>query len=325
MITFLDDTKINFLIPNKIKHYEFLKEIGTGSSSIVYQVLDKIKNKFFACKIVSRESIIFKDKMKHFEKELRIHQLIDHPNICKIEEIIYSNDFIYIILEFCSNGDLFEWISKTSHSLNCRIITQIISAIQYLHQRGIYHHDLKPENIFLDSNYNIKIGDFGNCDTIDNNSPQSFFGTIEYTPPEIFLNNKISKDLIDIYQIGLLIYEIFTGILPWKENKENLIVEIKSGINYIPDFIPLLYREVIESCININPLKRPSINNLISIITKNNEKNKKFINTAKKLCWGSLINFPKNQIESNSITKFNSNIIENLCFLIFFFFFFFFF
>ena len=251
-------------LPYFIGKYQLTRLIGYGASSFVYEAIHSINQKKYACKVVSRDFLKEKDTLFHFEQELRVHSMMDHPNICKIFDTIYQEDKIIILMDFCSKGDLFHWISKLSYQENLSVLSQLISAVQYLHNRGFTHQDLKPENIMLDENLNVKLTDFGNCSEVGKNDPFSFFGTVQYTPPELLKGEPFSKKKVDIWQIGIIAYELFTGSLPWLENY-NLEVQICEGIKSIPSFLPDLIAELIVDCTNLNPLKRISISDLAQI------------------------------------------------------------
>lgn len=117
-----------------------------------------------AIKILEKSRIKDAADVERVLREIKILKSLDHPNIVKLYEIIENAERIYLIMEFASGGELFEFIvrkDKLSEREACQIYLQILDGIEYLHQKGIAHRDLKPENLLLDENKKIKIVDFG--------------------------------------------------------------------------------------------------------------------------------------------------------------------
>ena len=298
-------------LPYQIKNFLLKKIIGNGATSIVYESIQiNTKNKY-ACKVISRNNLNYRDSLQHFEQELRIHSLLNHPNICKIIQIIYEDNFIFLFLEYCPNGDLFKWIQKLPFSYNIKIISQLIDVFDYLHNRGITHQDLKPENILLDSDFNVKLSDFGNCGSTNCPECKSFFGTIEYCPPEIFNSEIFDEKAIDIWQIGILAYEVFIGNLPW--NTDDIKNDIKKGILKIPFTIPGNIKKLIKISTKINPNERIKINDLINLKINKNDQNK-LISSGKLICYKSKYEINSNQFKNYSISLSKSLITSNNCF-----------
>ena len=299
--------RIPISIPKNIGKYNFLEIIGKGATSVVFKVEKINSDQLFACKVIPRELLIHKDSLMHFEQELRIHSSLEHPNILKIFEIIYKEDYIFVILEYCSNGDLFQWISKTSFTLNIKIISQLVSALKYLHSRGYAHQDIKPENILIDSDWNIKLGDFGNCGSPIQIPNLTFFGTIHYAPPEVFTTKSINIYSVDIWQFGILIYELYTGHLPWVSDSKEIKNEISFGIFEIPIEIPPQIQKIIRFCTNINPFERINVQKIETEIEKICTPLKtKLISTGKNICWSSLYSLNKGKSLIN-LPSFNQN------------------
>lgn len=103
------------------------------------------------------------EEVDYIKKEIKIHSSINHPNVVKFHEYLEDSNFFYVILEYCENKDLFEYIQKNnvSHERIKKMFHQICLGLKALHDRDIIHRDLKPENIFLDKDFNIKLGDLG--------------------------------------------------------------------------------------------------------------------------------------------------------------------
>jgi len=278
-------------IPKVMGKYRFHQVLGKGATSVVFEVERISTNEIFACKVIPREMLNYKDALFHLEHELRIHMSLDHPNILKVEEVVYQDRFIFVFLEYCSNGDLFQWISKTSYSLNHKMVQQMISALSYLHSRGIAHQDIKPENILLDSDWNIKLADFGNCGgPVRSSSQLTFFGTYHYAPPEIYRCKDFDIKAVDIWQLGILIFELYTGELPWSSDEKKMKKQILQAAFIIPEEIPRHIQKIIRMCTVVNPQQRATIGQIeLGLSPSSSTFNKRLVASGKNVCWSSLV------------------------------------
>jgi len=305
--TFMCDHK---MVKRQVGKFFLLEQIGCGGTSVVLKAVKDggDKQKKYACKVISRENLANKEALKHFEQELRIHMQLDHPNICKIDQIVYEDDNIYLFMDYCSNGDLFQWISRTSIINNYKILFQIVSALAYLHERGITHLDIKPENILVDEEWNVKLADFGNCGSGRRMNISSFFGTIEYAPPEVFSGEIHSPFAIDVWQLGVLAYEMFVGEIPWKRDPDSIAKEIIAGDFTIPSNIPSVIQTFIKKCLEVNPKRRADIFEIQNLkLTLVETPNKKFIKSAQMICWKPHIGMFK-QAQTNRNVKISQSL-----------------
>jgi len=311
MIEAITESGLEMRIPKVVGKYILEREIGKGASSVVFEARHKLTNVVYACKAVSREFINANDTLMHLEQELRIHMTLKHPHICKIEDVIYQPSCIFVFMEYCANGDMFQWLNKMPLDINLRFVAQIISAISYLHERGIAHQDIKPENILIDQNWDIKIADFGNCDSTKNCQKLSFYGTVDYAPPEVFQQTIFDKKAIDIWQIGILFFEMFTGYLPWGTDKSVLPDQITGGLISIPPDVPFVVQKLIKSCAVVNPKERATIEE-VKRIEENKKKIKKaIVSSGRQICWKSTLNLRKDSMKEFGIPVAKSFRAEN--------------
>ena len=223
--------------------YENIKRIGKGSFGKVFQVRNKSTNKFYACKKISKLNM---DKTQ-FQKEVEILMRMDHPNIIKLYEVFESENSMYLIMEECFGGELFDRILKRikkndlyNEKEACKIMQQVIGAIEYCHNNGIVHRDLKPENLLYayegeEENNPIKIVDFGLSQNINyNKTLSSKVGTAYYVPPEILAGKYNEK--CDIWSAGVILYILLSGEPPFNDSNDNLIyAKIKKFDFSFPD------------------------------------------------------------------------------------------
>ena len=182
-----------------------------------------------------------------FQKEVEILMKMEHPNIIKLYEVFESDNSIYLIMEECFGGELFDRILariKRNDIYNekeaCKIMQQVIGAIEYCHNNGIVHRDLKPENLLYskegdEKDNTIKIADFGLSQNIDyNNYLSSKVGTAYYVPPEILAGKYNEK--CDIWSAGVILYILLSGEPPFNAANDNLIYSKIKRIDYtFPD------------------------------------------------------------------------------------------
>ena len=157
--------------PNKQKRiqtilseYETKETIGKGTFSKVKLGIHKATNEKVAIKILEKSKIKEKDDLQRIIREMQILNELNHPNIVKVYEICESDEYFFIIMEYCSGGELFNYIVRNHRLIeeeSSYFFYQIINCLEYIHSKKIAHRDLKPENLLLDENNIIKIIDFG--------------------------------------------------------------------------------------------------------------------------------------------------------------------
>ena len=260
-----DPFEVEVDIPVNIgKHYEVVKIIGSGSFSVVVLVYHRPTNMHLACKISSRKLLMAANTFERFEQEVRLLEVMRHPNLVRLVDIIFDDELIYVIMEYCSKGELFYYIAQNGRldPLLChRIFRQLVSAMIYLHARDIAHRDLKPENILLDDDLNPKITDFGLCHVASPNQLLSTpCGSPFYAPPEIISNEEYDGKKSDVWSLGVVLFTMAVGALPWKDtNQIYLFEEIKNADYRIPTFVDQKLRDLIQQMMNPIPAERPTM------------------------------------------------------------------
>ncbi|OMJ75157.1 hypothetical protein SteCoe_25778 [Stentor coeruleus] len=218
----------------RISHYILKEKIGRGAYGKVFKGIDTDNNEIRAIKVI--EQIIMKmnqnqgNTAANLNREISIMKELDHPNILKLYESISTSNSIYLILEYCSGGDLSKEKCISEYKVS-KYLRQIISAMKVLNEKRIVHRDLKPANILLDSKNNIKLADFGFARSIKDALANTFAGTPFYMAPEILKvgenMNSYYDNKADIWSIGCIIYELITGRYPFQAS---MISEMASSI-----------------------------------------------------------------------------------------------
>ena len=236
--------KETFVGPMKGKfldYYDVIKQIGKGGYGKVYEVKNKTTGEIRACKHLSKLSIKNLDK---FRREIEYMKKMDHPNIIKLFEVYESERSLYVVMEECKGGEIFdriiEHINKKqmySEKDAAIIFKQVMSCIQYCHNNKICHRDLKPENILYlkegsEEDNRIKIIDFGLSQDID--KLKTKVGTAYYVSPEILQGNY--TELCDIWSAGVILYILLSGDPPFNGASDSVIYnKISTGKFSFPE------------------------------------------------------------------------------------------
>ena len=260
------------IIKGKKDTYSITETIGKGTFGkvkLAYSIRNpKMK---YACKILEKSNITEEEDLKRCNREMSILKHMDHPNVIKTYEIISDSLRYYIIMEYCSEGELFDHIvkeSRFSEEKSAFYFYQIISGIDYIHSKNICHRDLKPENLLLNSDDELKIIDFGlsNYKTKEKNYLlKTPCGSPCYASPEMILGKKYDGFGIDVWSIGIILFAMLCGYLPFEEgqgeNKNELLFKniVKCKLNYPEEFVGKNAKNLLKRIIVRNPKERITI------------------------------------------------------------------
>ncbi|SOB92704.1 serine/threonine-protein kinase [Ureibacillus xyleni] len=200
--------------------YKILQLIGGGGMSNVYLAHDIILNREVAVKILRYDASNEEEFHRRFQREALSATSLLHPNIVSIYDVGEDGDMHYIVMEYVKGKTLKQYInefSPLSPSRSVQIMKQLTSAIAHAHENQIIHRDIKPQNILMDDEGNIKVTDFGIATSLSATSytkTNSVIGTVHYLSPEQARGGSATKKS-DIYALGIVLYELLTGELPF--------------------------------------------------------------------------------------------------------------
>ncbi|KAM6219849.1 NUAK family SNF1-like kinase 2 isoform 2-T2 [Rhynchocyon petersi] len=263
---------------HNLRHrYEFLETLGKGTYGKVKKARES-SGRLVAIKSIRKDRIKDEQDLMHIRREIEIMSSLNHPHIIAIHEgtrgkgagvlLFESSSKIVIVMEYASRGDLYDYISerqRLSERDARHFFRQIVSAVSYCHQNGVVHRDLKLENILLDANGNIKIADFGLSNQYHQDKfLQTFCGSPLYASPEIVNGKPYTGPEVDSWSLGVLLYILVHGIMPFDGNDhKTLVKQISSGAYREPPK-PSDACGLIRWLLMVNPTRRATLEDVAS-------------------------------------------------------------
>ncbi|XP_073727329.1 serine/threonine-protein kinase MARK2 isoform X13 [Misgurnus anguillicaudatus] len=247
--------------------YRLLKTIGKGNFAKVKLAKHVLTGKEVAVKIIDKTQLNSSSLQKLF-REVRIMKLLNHPNIVKLFEVIETEKTLYLVMEYASGGEVFDYLvahGRMKEKEARAKFRQIVSAVQYCHQKCIVHRDLKAENLLLDADMNIKIADFGfSNEFILGNKLDTFCGSPPYAAPELFQGKKYDGPEVDVWSLGVILYTLVSGSLPFDgQNLKELRERVLRGKYRIPFYMSTDCENLLKKFLILNPTKRGSLEQIM--------------------------------------------------------------
>lgn len=306
------------------------KPIGTGAFGEVWKVLFIPTQKEYCIKILDKREIVTQRMTEQLNLEIGIMYKVNHPNSLQLINHFEDDEKIYMVMNYISNGNLFNLMKskgKFDEETAAKYFIETLLIIEHLHSftPKIVHRDIKPENLLLDNDYNLLLTDYGWACYYDESQGKkmtTYCGTPEYVSPEML--RKIGYDeTIDIWAIGVLLFEMLAGYAPFTaNNKDDVFRNIRNlKINW-PQAFPELAKDLVSKILKYEPKERLKINDiwnhpwLIGYVKKMKSKNKNNITrkiSKKDILLSHLLNPNSNNTNdggnnnSNNNTKYNKS------------------
>ncbi|KAL3046565.1 hypothetical protein OYC64_004535 [Pagothenia borchgrevinki] len=250
-----------------IGNYRLLKTIGKGNFAKVKLARHVLTGKEVAVKIIDKTQLNSSSLQKLF-REVRIMKMLNHPNIVKLFEVIETEKTLYLVMEYASGGEVFDYLvahGRMKEKEARAKFRQIVSAVQYCHQKCIVHRDLKAENLLLDADMNIKIADFGFSNEFTlGNKLDTFCGSPPYAAPELFQGKKYDGPEVDVWSLGVILYTLVSGSLPFDgQNLKELRERVLRGKYRIPFYMSTDCENLLKKFLILNPSKRGSLEQIM--------------------------------------------------------------
>nr|XP_048295464.1 serine/threonine-protein kinase MARK1 isoform X1 [Myodes glareolus] len=250
-----------------IGNYRLQKTIGKGNFAKVKLARHVLTGREVAVKIIDKTQLNPTSLQKLF-REVRIMKILNHPNIVKLFEVIETEKTLYLVMEYASGGEVFDYLvahGRMKEKEARAKFRQIVSAVQYCHQKCIVHRDLKAENLLLDADMNIKIADFGFSNEFTvGNKLDTFCGSPPYAAPELFQGKKYDGPEVDVWSLGVILYTLVSGSLPFDgQNLKELRERVLRGKYRIPFYMSTDCENLLKKLLVLNPIKRGSLEQIM--------------------------------------------------------------
>ncbi|KAG2726690.1 hypothetical protein I3760_01G125400 [Carya illinoinensis] len=248
----------------RLGKYELGRTLGEGNFGKVKLAKNIETGQSFAVKILEKTKIINLKITDQIKREIATLKLLKHPNVVRLHEVLASKTKIYMVLEYVTGGELFDRIAskgRLKENVGRKVFQQLIDAVSYCHTKGVFHRDLKLENVLIDARGNIKISDFGLSALPQHLRGDGLLhttcGSPNYIAPEILANRGYDGATSDIWSCGVILYVILTGQLPFDDrNLAVLYQKIFKGDTQIPTWLSPGAQKLIRRILDPNPLTR---------------------------------------------------------------------
>ncbi|XP_027202280.2 LOW QUALITY PROTEIN: maternal embryonic leucine zipper kinase-like [Dermatophagoides pteronyssinus] len=247
-------------------YYLHKKPLGEGGFGKVRLATHLRTNQKVAIKMMNKQKL--GQDLQRVRIEIEALKVLQHDNIAKMLQVIETDTDIYLVLEYCSGGELFDYLiaKRRLTETEVRVIMKdLFKVLLYIHNRGFAHRDLKPENILFDQNHKIKLIDFGlAANSSKNKAALSFLqtccGSPAYAAPELLRGLTYSGPAVDVWSAGILLYSLLVGQLPFDDdNINNLYKKIQDGRFMMPQWLSADVRDLIASMLRSNPADRITV------------------------------------------------------------------
>ena len=255
--------------PYRVGNYLIKNTLGSGTFGKVKLGIYIPTKEKVAIKIIEKSKMTEKDDLVRLEREFEMLAQFNHPNLIMVSEIFESDNNYYTVMDYCEEGELFNYIVKNkylSEEESAFFYYQLINGLEYIHSLGIVHRDLKPENLLLTKDHILKIIDFGLSNYFKEGQSRYLYtpcGSPCYASPEMVTGNSYNGIMIDVWSTGIILFAMLCGYLPFEDkNNEKLFKKIAECKIEYPEYISEEARDLMKQIIVPNPKERITINDI---------------------------------------------------------------
>uniref|UniRef100_A0A671EE99 non-specific serine/threonine protein kinase n=1 Tax=Rhinolophus ferrumequinum TaxID=59479 RepID=A0A671EE99_RHIFE len=247
-------------------HYELQETIGEGAFGKVVlgeHILTKTK---VAVKIIDQR--VSKKIRRSLLHEVRCMADLHHLNIVRLFHVISSAESLFLVMEFVPGGDMLDYLrdhGRMSEDTARGVFRQLVSAVHYCHEKGVAHRDLKPQNVLLDAQMNAKLIDFGLGAASGIRQLNTFCGSFLYAAPELFLSKIHDGCATDTWSLGLMLYEMLTGTIPFQDVSLGELLERLGDEQYdMPSCLSIEAQNLLKKLLKPKPEHRSDLKSVIA-------------------------------------------------------------
>uniref|UniRef100_A0A9J8DJK6 non-specific serine/threonine protein kinase n=1 Tax=Cyprinus carpio carpio TaxID=630221 RepID=A0A9J8DJK6_CYPCA len=266
MVMAAQEQKPSQRAPVRVGFYDIERTLGKGNFAVVKLARHRITKSEVAIKIIDKTQLDAVNLEKIY-REVEIMKLLDHPHIIKLYQVMETKNMLYLVTEYARNGEIFDYLAsrgRLSEMDARRKFWQILSAVEYCHERNIVHRDLKAENLLLDAHMNMKIADFGFGNFFRPGEPlTTWCGSPPYAAPEVFEGQQYEGPQLDIWSMGVVLYVLVCGTLPFDGPSLPVLRQrVLEGRFRIPYFMSEDCEHLIRKMLVLDPAKRLSLSQI---------------------------------------------------------------
>ncbi|KAJ3683006.1 hypothetical protein LUZ60_013233 [Juncus effusus] len=259
-------------VKRRVGKYELGRTIGEGTFAKVRFARNTETDEPVAIKIIDKEKILKHKLVEQIKREISIMKKIKHPYVVQLHEVMGSKTKIFLVLEYVTGGELFDIIANHGRMREDearKYFQQLINAVDYCHSRGVYHRDLKLENLLLEAGGNLKVTDFGlsalsQQQLTGDGLLHTSCGTPNYVAPEVLEDRGYDGAMADVWSCGVILFVLLAGYLPFDdENLMNLYKKISAAEFTCPSWISMGAMSLITKILHPDPLKRITISEIL--------------------------------------------------------------